>query len=244
MHDLLELTSRVEAQHFWFQGFRAFVAPLIAAAAAGRRNLRAIDCGCGTGHNLALHAPFGQVFGFDLTPGGLGLAQRSGRPLARADITRIPFRSGSFDLLTSFDVLQSVEDDAQALREMARVLRPGGAAIITAAALHLLRGGHAAEWPEHRRYTRRRLRQSVERAGLTVERDAYLFGSLFPMMLAVRALRRRVDGDAPGDDWEMHVPAAPVNAMLAGMLRVEAALTRRMSLAPVGSSVLVVAKKA
>jgi hypothetical protein len=46
----------------------------------------------------------------------------------------------------------------------------------------------------------------------------------------------------PGDDWEMRVPAAPINATLTGMLAVEAALSRRIPM-PVGSSVLVVAVK-
>jgi SAM-dependent methyltransferase len=79
MDDLLELTSRVEADHFWFRGFRAFITPLLDQAAAGRPHLRLIDCGCGTGHNLALLSRYGDVFGFDLTPGGLDLARRTGQ---------------------------------------------------------------------------------------------------------------------------------------------------------------------
>lgn len=243
MDDQLALTRRVEAEHFWFRGFRGFVVPLLQSAAAGRDNLRTIDCGCGTGHNLALLEPYGHAFGFDLTASGLGMARHAGRPLVQADMTRIPFQSASFDLLTSFDVLQFVEDDGAALGEVARVLRPGGVAILTAAALDSLKGGHAAKWPEARRYTRGSLRAVVEGAGLRVERLTYLFGTLFPLMLAVRTLQRRFDRDAAGDDWEMNVPVAPVNAALSGLLRAEAAVTRYVPLAPAGSSVLVVARK-
>jgi len=243
MDDLLELTGRVEAAHFWFRGFRAFVAPLLAEAAGPRQDMRLLDCGCGTGHNLAMLAPYGRAFGFDLTPGALTLAQRSRRPLTRADVTRIPFQGDTFDLLTSFDVLQAVEDDGLALREMARVLRPGGTLIASAAALRVLRGGHAAAWPEFRRYTRGSLHAVVEASGLKVERVTYVFGSLFPLLLAVRTLRRWMEADEPGEDWEMNVPAAPLNAALTGMLRAEAAITRRVPFAPAGSSVLVVARK-
>jgi SAM-dependent methyltransferase len=242
MDDLLELTARVEAEHFWFRGFRAFIVPLIAEAAGSRRNLRMIDCGCGTGHNLPLLTPYGQVFGLDLTAGGLSLARRAGRPLVQADITRIPFEADSFDLVTSFDVLQYADDDARALRDIARVLRPGGTLIMTAAALDILRGGHAAEWPEVRRYTRGRLKQVVAGAGLRIERLAYLFGSIFPLMLAVRTIRR-LEGDKPGGDWEMTVPAPAINGALTWILRAEAAITRRLPLSPAGSSVLVVARK-
>lgn len=243
MDDLLELTSQVEADHFWFRGFRAFITPLIEDAAAGRRNLKLIDCGCGTGHNLQLLAPYGTPFGFDLTPGGLVYARRGGKPVVRAEMMHMPFQARSFDVLTSFDVLQYVEDDGKALREMARLLKPGGTAIVTASAMEVLRGGHAAEWPEVRRYTKARLRRITEGAGLQVQRVTYLFGSLFPMMLAVRVAARRNRSDAKPDDWEFSVPAAPINQALTWLLRGEAALTRHLPIAPAGSSALVVARK-
>jgi ubiquinone/menaquinone biosynthesis C-methylase UbiE len=243
MDDLLDLTSRVEETHFWFRGFRRFIAPAIAEMAGTRRNLQLLDCGCGTGHNLAtLLRPYGRAFGFDLTPGGLLHARAAGFPLARADMDAIPFQSARFDLVTSFDVMQYVGDDHAVMKEMARVLKPGGALVVTAAALDMLRGGHAGTWPEVRRYTTARMRAIVEGAGLKVTRLTYLYASLFPMMLAVRALRRGEESSEAGQDWEMRVPPAPINAALTWMLSGEAALSRRIPM-PVGSSVLVVADK-
>jgi len=244
MDDLLDLTSRVEATHFWFRGFRRFVAPAIADLAAGRRDLRLLDCGCGTGHNLAtLLRPYGLAFGFDLTPAGLAHARAAGLRLARADMAAIPFQSNRFDLATSFDVLQYVRDDTGVMKEIARVIKPGGGLVVTAAALDVLRGGHAGTWPEVRRYTTARMRSIVEGAGLEIRHLTYLFASLFPAMLAVRLAGRAGEAVAVReDDWEMRVPAAPINATLTGMLAVEAALSRRIPM-PVGSSVLVVAVK-
>ena len=252
MDDLLDLTSRVEATHFWFRGFRRFVAPAIQEIAGTRRDLRLLDCGCGTGHNLVtlLH-PYGRAFGFDLTPGGLIHAKATGFPVARGDMSRIPFQSGQFDIVTSFDVFQYVQDDFAVMKEMARVLKPGGGLVVTAAALNVLRGGHAGTWPEVRRYTTARMRAIVEGAGLQVHRLTYLFASLFPAMLAVRMMRRDVEGckggssDAPAgpdSDWEMQVPSAPINTALTWMLSGEAAVSRHFPM-PVGSSVLVVATK-
>jgi SAM-dependent methyltransferase len=250
MDNLLDLTSRVEATHFWFRGFRGFVAPAIAEIAGARRDLHLLDCGCGTGHNLAtLLRPYGRAFGFDLTPAGLLRARAAGVPLARADMAAIPFQSARFDLVSSFDVMQYVTDDYAVMKEMARVLKPGGGLVVTAAALDVLRGGHAGTWPEVRRYTTARMRSIVEGAGLTVRRLTYLFASLFPAMIAVRALRRDERagetgraGGAGRDDWEMRVPPAPINTALTWMLSGEAALSRRIPM-PVGSSVLVVALK-
>src|SRR4026208_1011428 len=121
MDDLLDLTSRVEATHFWFRGFRRFVAPEIAEIADGRRDLYLLDCGCGTGHNLAtLLRPYGRAFGFDLTPAGLAHGRDAGLRLARADMAAIPFQSGRFDVVTTFDVLQYVRDDGGVVCASAR----------------------------------------------------------------------------------------------------------------------------
>ena len=63
----------------------------------------------------------------------------------RASITDIPFASGTFDLVTSFDVLSTLDDamEQRALAEIRRMLRPGGALIVNTAALRFLRGQHA-----------------------------------------------------------------------------------------------------
>lgn len=244
MSDLLELTARAEATHFWFRGFRTFVGPAIRDIAAGRRDLRILDCGCGTGYNLTtMLGPYGRAFGFDLVPDAIRRASASGRPLVRADMAHIPFRSGSFDLVTSFDVVQTVPDDRKALREIARVLKPGGYVVLNVTAMELLRGDHSVVWGELRRYTHETAAALIEDAGLQVARIQYLFASLLPLMLAVRRvqlmLRRFRE---PRGDADLTVPPAAVNAILTGLVSGEAALARRVSM-PFGSSLLVVARK-
>ncbi len=163
----LERTARAKPTHFWFRGFRAYVAPVIREIAAGRRDLRMIDCGCGTGYNMTtLLQPYGRAFGFDMTPNALQRARVSGRPLVRADMEHIPFVSGSFDLATSFNVVHSVSDDREALREMSRVLKPGGYVVMNVTALDLLRGDHSDVWGEQRRYTLQSGARLIEDAGL------------------------------------------------------------------------------
>ena len=246
MSDLLELTARAEATHFWFRGFRTYVAPAIREIAAGRRDLRIIDCGCGTGYNLTtLLQPYGRAFAFDLIPDAIHRARASGRPLVRADMEHIPFRSGSFDLATSFDVVQSVPDDRKALREMARVLKPGGHVVLNVTALALLRGDHSDVWGELRRYTPQSAARLIEDVGLQVARITYLFGSLVPLMLAVRRVQRmlRPFREEIRGDSDLAVPPAPVNAVLTALVRGEVALARHVTM-PFGSSLLVVARKA
>ena len=244
MHDRLELTGRAEATHFWFRGFRAFVTPVIEEIAAGRRDLRLLDCGCGTGNNLSLLlTPHGQAFGFDLTLEGARRARRSGRPTVQANIERIPFKADTFDIVTSFDVLQSVPDDGAALREMARVLKPGGCAVLNVSALEFLRADHAEVWQELHRYTPATAGRLVGASGLQVVRISFLFASLFPMMLGVRMWQRLLRPfREPHGDAELEVPPEPINAVLAWMVEREAALSRRLPM-PIGSSLLIVARK-
>jgi SAM-dependent methyltransferase len=118
---LLELTYRAEQLHFWFRGFRQYMAPALARATAGVSRARILDCGCGTGANLEMLRPYGSAVGFDLTAIGAQFARAHGHRVAQASIGQIPFRSGTFDLATSFDVFQVLPDSVErdAIREMA-----------------------------------------------------------------------------------------------------------------------------
>jgi SAM-dependent methyltransferase len=243
MDDRLELTRRAEATHFWFRGFRRFVAPVIATLAAGRTDLRIVDCGCGVGQNIRLLRPYGRVIGFDLDATAVRMTRAAGSVVVHADAAHVPFPSDTFDLATSFDVLQCVEPDEAAVAEMARVLRPGGALLVTMAALDVLRGDHAESWGEVRRYTPASARRLIERAGLRLERLSFLFGTLLPLMLAVRFVQRRLRPyRGVRHDSDIAVPPPAVNAILTALVTLEAKVSRRLPM-PIGSSLLVVARK-
>ena len=246
MDRLLELTYRAERTHFWFRGFRRFVTPWLAQAAAGRTDLRLLDCGCGTGANLELLAHHGRAFGFDLTARGLEFARSHGVDrVVRASIGAIPFPDASFDVVTSFDVLYGLPDEVEhaAAREMARVLRPGGALLVTVAAFESLRGGHGTFSNEVRRYTTDSLSRLIGGAGFELVRVSYTHATLFPILAVVRGWQRwRGGGVAAPSEGDMAVPAVPVNAGLSAALAVESALLRRVDL-PFGSTVMALARK-
>ena len=243
MDRLLEATARAERDHFWFRGFRRFVAPLLERAAGGRRELRSLDCGCGTGHNLAMLRPFGAAFGIDITFSGLRYAASRGeRHVARASAASLPFSNNAFDLVTSFDVIYSLPDDLEraAVAEMFRVLKPGGHLVLNAAALEALRGNHSVLSSEVRRYSKTSLTRTLERAGFRILWMSYTNATILPMLLGVR-LVQRISGhqESPA---EISIPAAPVNMALSGLLALEAGALKFVGM-PAGSSVLCLAQK-
>jgi SAM-dependent methyltransferase len=243
---LLRATALAEARHFWFRGFRHFVTPLLKQATHGLSDVRLLDCGCGTGANLELLGRFGRAYGLDLSPTGLRIGRQAGRRrLSCASVAAVPFRSEAFDVVTSFDVLYSLEGriERAAVAEMYRVLRPGGFALINVAAMEVLRGDHSVLSREVRRYNRASLRRLLTGAGFRIVRMTYTNASLFLPMLILRGLQR-LRGLSPEEhaQQDITVPPAPVNVLLSAVLRVESWWVLRFN-NPVGSSLVCLARK-
>ena len=220
--------------------------PALARATAGVAAPRILDCGCGTGSNLEMLRPYGRAVGFDLTRIGAGFAAAHGHRVAQASISDIPFRSGAFDLVTAFDVFQTLPDAVEhaGIREMSRVLKPGGWILLHVAALDILHGRHSVLSEETRRYTKPSLRRLVEEAGFRIERLTFDHFSLLPLMLPVRVWHRLTakDGVVAAGEGEITVPMAPVNALLTGLVSIEALALRAMNM-PLGSSLMCLARK-
>lgn len=243
MDRLLEATARAERDHFWFRGFRRFVAPFVRDAVRGNPSARILDCGSGTGVNLPLLSEYGLPVGIDLTWTGLAFARSRGeRRIAQASATRLPFATGTFDVVTSFDVIYALADadEGAALQEMHRVLKPGGHIVVNAAAMDLLRGNHSVLAGEIRRYSRGTLATRLVRVGFDVRRMTYTNATIAPLVAGVR-LVQRLSGHEESHQ-EISIPPLPVNAALTGLLALEAAAIRFMDM-PFGSSLLALARK-
>jgi ubiquinone/menaquinone biosynthesis C-methylase UbiE len=95
------------------------------------RGGRVLEAGCGTGLVLDRLARVArEAHGFDLSPGMVAKARARGLSVSLGSVTQIPFRADSFDLVCSFKVLAHVPDIERALRELARVTRPGGTLVL------------------------------------------------------------------------------------------------------------------
>lgn len=244
MERMLEATRRAEDAHFWFKNLRRTARQFLDAARGSHDLRRIVDCGAGTGRNLDWLREYGDAVGVERSPVGLAAGRARGRRMVAGSVAALPFADTSADLATSFDVLYCLDDDTEqrALKEMWRILRPGGLVIVNAAALDILRGSHSTLTHEVRRYTPDRLRTRLERAGFTVERLTFTNLTPFPVALVLRGLERVSGRVNEASEHDLQVPARPINTLFDAALSIESAVLQVMNL-PVGTSVMAVARK-
>ena len=244
MDRMLAATAAAEDTHYWFRALRRNARTLLLQATGGRPLGRIIDCGAGTGRNLDWLSQYGDAVGLELSPLGLAVGRAHDRRLVRGSVTALPFASDSADLATSFDVLYCLDEaaEARALREMWRVLRPGGIALFNVAALDILRGSHSTLTGEVRRYTRARLRARLLAADFTIDRLTFASLAPFPAALAVRSFERLSGRASQPSEADLQVPPAPLNAALDVVLACEAAWLGFGNL-PIGTSIMATARK-
>lgn len=235
----------VEDGHWWYTGMRRILDALVRHRFSERYgSLQVLDAGCGTGGNSAYLRRYGEVSGFDFSDEALRFArQRPGLTLARASVDHIPFRDGCFDLVLSNDVLchLSVADEQQAVREFARVLRPGGLLYLQLPAFDRLRSHHDVAVHTKHRFTGDEVRNLLRGGGLRVRRVTYANALLFPAAAGWRMLNKGKDHEQI-EQSDVHPVPRVVNTVLRTALSLEAPVLRRRRL-PFGLSVIGVAEK-
>jgi SAM-dependent methyltransferase len=192
--DQAEYIKMFEAEDrmWWYHGVHANVAAMLSGIDV--ESGAALDAGCGTGGLLSklrrMLPRLGPAMGLDYDPIAAQLARRkSGVPVCVATVNRLPFRDSAFGVMFSVDVLaHDGVDEAQALSEAHRCLKPGGALVINLPAYDWMRGAHDERVHQHRRYTRPRVVALLREAGFGRVRATYWNTVLFPLMV----LRRKV----------------------------------------------------
>ena len=187
-----EVEAQVEATHWWFVGrrklFRSIIENIRVAPAAA-----ILDIGTSTGTNLRMlrDAGFFNVRGLDLHEEAIRWCSDKGLgQVDKGDICNIPSVNNIYDLVLATDIIEHVDDDITALREIARVLKPGGRAIVTVPAFQSLWGLQDTVSHHKRRYRKQGLVNKLCQVGLVVDECFYFNYLLFlPIWLARQIIR-------------------------------------------------------
>jgi SAM-dependent methyltransferase len=180
------------------------------------------------------------VSGIELSDTSVSLARARGAgEVASGSVLQMPFESDSFDLAVCLDVIEHLEDDRGALRELRRVVAPGGWLLVTVPAYQWLWSGHDEINHHFRRYTRATLQRVAEQAGWQQVRNTHFNSLLLPAAVLLRILDRfsRKPTESSLDLW---VPPQPLNWLLERPLLLEASLIGRGGRIPAGLSLLAV----
>jgi SAM-dependent methyltransferase len=236
-----EKLHAVEDEMWWFRGMHANL-----LAAFGRRRPKLpgnlLDAGCGTGGLLAKLAralPDWSPYGLDADVGACLLARaKSGRPVSCGSANQLPFADGSLAAIFSADVLcHRNVDEVDALASFHRGLARDGLLVLNLPAYQWLLSEHDHAVHNVRRYTARRVRRLLRRAGFAKIRTTYWNSVLFPLMAA-----RRLVGSRPSVSDVMNFPR-PIELAFRGIMRFEAMLIGRGLPLPYGGSILATALK-
>ncbi len=224
------------ADYWWYRGkaklLESFFGELVDP------NAQVIDIGSADGpavkfidDRLALGS--GVKLAMDIVPDGLRPEDILG------SVEAIPVGDASFDLISAFDVIEHVENEALGLSEIYRVLKPGGRFFMSVPAYQWAWSRHDVELHHYRRYTVKRARAALEKAGFVIEKSSYGFFGTFPLFAIQRTiakLKNSYSGEVPS-------VSKAQDKLLSSLVGLDAKVLTNGGKLPWGSSVFVAARK-
>jgi SAM-dependent methyltransferase len=240
------IMHRIEETHWWFVGRRKIIESFLVRvcadlkASSRKEPLKILDVGCGTGANLEMLSQFGNAEGVDVSVEALDFCRARGLQQVKLGAAEaLPYAGNSLDLVTALDVVEHLDDDVAGLKEMKRVLRPGGEVVLFVPAFMFLWGVQDDISNHRRRYTMAGLKAVVSKAGLEIRRASYVNLSFFAPIFFGRLLMR-VTGIRPVS--ENNITIGALNGILGKLFGAERFLLRHSNF-PFGVSIICVARR-
>jgi ubiquinone/menaquinone biosynthesis C-methylase UbiE len=234
--------DRVERTHWYYAGKRVLVRAWIERVAGLGRDSLLLDCGAGTGIFAEGMKDHCGVRVLDDHAESLVILRKrfAATEIIEGTATKIPLPAAAVDCVTVLDVLEHIDDHQAAVREIHRVLRPGGCVVATVPALMTLWSEWDTALHHFRRYSAPELQAIFPAADWELVHLNYTNVAVFPAVWLVRRWQKW-RGAAPDGRMEDKVPPAWLNGFLQWLF-VRTGLVRGVRF-PFGVSLLLVARK-
>lgn len=242
--DSIQTQAYLEKSYWWFLGRRRIIETVLHKFFS-KKGLQILDWGCGAGGNHGLLESYGVVTGVDSSDEALKFCREKGiTNLVKAGtvdefVSSTP--ASSFDLVTAFDVLEHIPQDREYLKDLHKVLKPGGYVLITVPAFQFLWSELDDRVGHQRRYTRAGLSDKLEDAGFTPVKASYFISSMFLPILVYRFLGK-ITGRSRTPKFTYVEFPRPINWLLTELIYFESALLQKINL-PFGSSFIILARR-
>ena len=233
----------LEDVYWWFQGRKKIILNLMHRYINDKSGkVKVLDLGCGTGLIMdSLNYRY-HPLGLDFSGKALDYCRKRGlHELICGDVSRMPLASQQIPVIVALDLIEHVEDDNALMKEMLRILEPGGLLFITAPAYKFLWGEHDEALYHFRRYEAKELKALLKKHNFHILKFSYAISFLTAPIIIFRWLRNLLrKKSAP----KTHLIVLPriINRLLLLILHLEAWLLRFINF-PFGVSLVAVAQK-
>jgi len=189
--------SEVERLHWFYRTKRQIARYWLLKSYPLQQDSLLADCGAGTGLFALEMSDVCRVVAIDSQQDALRLAEQNvGKEnVRRGSCVGLPLQDSSVDCITALDVLEHVEDDRLAVREFARVLKPGGVVVVTVPAMQSLWSDWDVALHHYRRYCHASLLKLFDGTSFKVVHWNHINVLALPIVFAARKLRPLVRGN-------------------------------------------------
>lgn len=247
--EVYPITFRLEENYWWYVARRKIIIDQLNDQhfnlTEKREKPKLLDFGCGTGINLVHFSKYFEAYGMDSSVDAIGFCLKRGLKNVRLfNFEKInednPFQI-QFDVITLLDVLEHLDDEAKYLSLFSHWLKESGILLITVPAFQWVWSGEDYVSNHFRRYTKKKLLDTLNQSGFTIIKTSYFNFLLFPLQIMIIFFNRIF---SPSSQTKTNLKEMPewINAILEKIMYFESAILQRHQF-PFGGSILCICQK-
>lgn len=233
-----------EKHYWWHKGKKELVKQLYLKYFNGQKDLEILEIGCGTGEILSLLKQWGNTTGLDVSQEALDYCKTHGfQNLILEDINSLDLNQheSKYDLILALDVLEHIQEDVTAMKQVYKMLKPGGMFFVTVPAYKFLWSNHDEALHHKRRYHSVEIKLKLKDVGFKILKHSHFVFTVFFPISFIKFMENFVNKKAYAKTHYVPVPKF-LNDLFTKILYLEAKLIKYLYL-PLGTTIVVVAKK-